>query len=695
MKHYAQTPESTFATPCALMDAPLFPPIASSPRGPSPRIDFADFSQSDVSIMSHVSNASRPESSAAAAGQGGTVGVGSVGVGSVRTGTGGAASAGAVSVQSLPHSPRAIFLPATASETSAAGDTGSVGSSTGASAVSSLRSLKKARRGAIYSLISDEDKYLAMLGYKNDGIVLNPVTFREDFCGACGVQHQNPNVLDLYPYCRNCQNCLRDHKHLRDRYTGVAQLEPLEILIATYGDTESPIGAIEITDVLNEVIMNFFGHDRLPFRDTQKFQEVFGGDPSPGKPKQMRIRYRMHGKHGYVALDVLPSNRIPSSVMLMCPSSRHLTILYAMFGHPKGRSSTGRMAYNVTENIQGLVDLNGGSYIHISPNTPLTRIFGDPCLGYTKDLCVEFDIGGRASVVTVAEMRGRLKTPLFIETSPVLSPLIFIESATYGISAQGKTEWMKHLNSLINRISYIEHRKAMKMQVKPSEARLIHKKQDLIAEREALKDCEPKCIDVTKKVQRIGEQQGGLVLKLDRKTFDPNFVFGNPLPGVKKLLEVAILCHGHDSESLTDSNEVTESGYPRNFIMGKQMKFMIPVQDDMSGHGIMQESLTFNTNNVLPLMRINRAMYGNPRDLKQLIDVTVECQNLVSGRFLKISTKQDLFKLFGDPCAGVPKYLRVEYVALGFKGSMRVRERDDLLVAALELGYPPAAEADV
>lgn len=32
----------------------------------------------------------------------------------------------------------------------------------------------------------------------------------------------------------------------------------------------------------------------------------------------------------------------------------------------------------------------------------------------------------------------------------------------------------------------------------------------------------------------------------------------------------------------------------------------------------MHESLTFNTNNVLPLMRINRAMYGNPRDLKQV-----------------------------------------------------------------------------
>lgn len=76
------------------------------------------------------------------------------------------------------------------------------------------------------------------------------------------------------------------------RYQGVAQLEPLEILIASYGDTVTPVGAIDITDQLNAVVMKFLGHDRLPFRDSQRFDSLFGGDPSPGKPKQMRIRYR-------------------------------------------------------------------------------------------------------------------------------------------------------------------------------------------------------------------------------------------------------------------------------------------------------------------------------------------------------------------------------------------------------------------
>ncbi len=46
--------------------------------------------------------------------------------------------------------------------------------------------------------------------------------------------------------------------------------------------------------------------------------------------------------------------------------------------------------YNqVSENMQGLVDLNGGSYVHLSANVPLSRIFGDPCEVMTKSIrCV-------------------------------------------------------------------------------------------------------------------------------------------------------------------------------------------------------------------------------------------------------------------------------------------------------------------
>jgi hypothetical protein len=50
---------------------------------------------------------------------------------------------------------------------------------------------------------------------------------------------------------------------------------------------------------------------------------------------------------------------------------RYLQISRATYGHPKGTSSTGRMSYDVTEIIQGYVDMHGGNYLNISALTPL------------------------------------------------------------------------------------------------------------------------------------------------------------------------------------------------------------------------------------------------------------------------------------------------------------------------------------
>jgi hypothetical protein len=56
---------------------------------------------------------------------------------------------------------------------------------------------------------------------------------REDYCGACGHRHANPRLLDLYSVCDNCLNCVRAPVHLRNRYIGIEQLSPLDIVFAT------------------------------------------------------------------------------------------------------------------------------------------------------------------------------------------------------------------------------------------------------------------------------------------------------------------------------------------------------------------------------------------------------------------------------------------------------------------------------
>lgn len=47
-------------------------------------------------------------------------------------------------------------------------------------------------------------------------------------------------------------------------------------------------------------------------------------------------------------------------------------------------------------------------------------------------------------------------------------------------------------------------------------------------ELEQLQEATPAFIDITNKVQRIVEMQGGLELIISKKDFDPNFTFGNP-----------------------------------------------------------------------------------------------------------------------------------------------------------------------
>jgi hypothetical protein len=42
----------------------------------------------------------------------------------------------------------------------------------------------------------------------------------------------------------------------------------------------------------------------------------------------------------------------------------------------------------------------------------------------------------------------------------------------------------------------------------------------------------PASFEITSKVQRMIEMQGGLELVIDKKDFDPNFTFGNPKPVV-------------------------------------------------------------------------------------------------------------------------------------------------------------------
>jgi len=140
---------------------------------------------------------------------------------------------------------------------------------------------------------------------------------------------------------------------------------------------------------------------------------------------------------------------------------------------------------------------------------------------------------------------------------------------------------------------------------------------------------------------------------------------------------------------------MTKSGHPRNFITNKSARIAIVCKDREDGKGYMNESLIFRTDLAAPVISISRATYGFLKDPRFVVDVTLEVQAQVVDRKLRIPTDMPLDKIFvKDPCPGIRKQLKVEYVTRGFIGAVRVREVNDGWISNVELGYPPVPLED-
>lgn len=103
----------------------------------------------------------------------------------------------------------------------------------------SLRSIKQVEELEEFEELTEEKRLRIMLGEVDT--TLSNIYMREDYCGACGIQHPNYRLLDTYPLCESCLNCLRDHSHLRNRYKPIPQVVPLEICFASYGECDKMI----------------------------------------------------------------------------------------------------------------------------------------------------------------------------------------------------------------------------------------------------------------------------------------------------------------------------------------------------------------------------------------------------------------------------------------------------------------------
>jgi hypothetical protein len=174
---------------------------------------------------------------------------------------------------------------------------------------------------------------------------------------------------------------------------------------------------------------------------------------------------------------------------------------------------------------------------------PLSRIFGDPCPGYPKDLRIQYEVGGRSANETYDTINGFLRRRVFLESSPTVQPLIFVTSAYYGVTPTGRRDHLHNLDKKMRIITQIEHRIAEGMVVRPMDLLYLKNKDKIVAEKKIFQNLECKFVDVTTKMQTICDG-GGFKLFLDKKKFDPNYLFGNPSENNYKLLEMNLECQG-------------------------------------------------------------------------------------------------------------------------------------------------------
>lgn len=603
--------------------------------------------------------------------------------------------------------------------------------------------------------MTKEDKLRAMLGHKLQSGASNPIFWREDYCGACGFQHRNPTCLDTYPTCEKCQNTLRPASNLSKRYAKLQPLSPLEILFASYGDVITEKGAVDVTLKCRDIMAKKGQDDRFAFGANSNLYAVFGFDPSIDKPKQLRVRYRMGGVFGTIVIGTSANSRMTSTTAVVLTSrsssavsssplgvksSRMVIIKRADFGHPKGVSSTGRMSFDVTEIIQGLLDLGGGSHFVLTSTEQMGPLFGDPCPGYPKELRVEFEILGRSYTEIRTENYGHVSRGLFVESSPIISPTVFVVSAWYGMTSVGRNERLLKINQILTKIEKTGKKMDKGEIVSKSDQMMMGMKRTFLKEKIKLRNSPLRSIDISDKIQNFFGKNGGMSLFLDRNIFDPDRHFGNPYTdphthhlgsiasssvtssadlnesgyynlnsiasdslitqdgGTMKLLCVSLLSQGHDSERLTSSVETTSAGDPLNFISGSNARFLITVMDKGDGIYRLTEDLSFYADTVTPIINIKKASYGKLDNMSQLLDVTSELQMMVKNRALNFKTEFNLNDIFStDPCPGQQKQLKVNYNVLGFQGRLRVKCDLDsnCLLGTLELGYIPVNPPDI
>lgn len=517
-------------------------------------------------------------------------------------------------------------------------------------------------------------------------------------CPNCGNAHLNPVLILCYRVCHHCTYVLRE---LNDVEVTPDPSHELEILAAAYGHPAQANLAVDVTEAVSSLVERG-PNERLCILAECNLYRVFGVDPCPQQRKALKIRYLLRGHRGEVlAYESDRPFHLEKDLYLLASRTLPLiSIVRATWGHPRGVVK-GRGAFDVKEALQYRIDSTNGRYCAITQREDLAELFGNPCQGRSKHLVLEYEIAGKAGELYEYEVGGHLAKDISLDAAPSMAPQIIVERATYGWTEALLAEKTKDLQRQLFDIQATQRRRAMGLTLSADDVRRLRRAPAIQKTLDDLKSASLGHKDVTALLQRRVEHAGGHALYLcgeigrvpdwaraallGRQSYginldvpdDLNEMFGNPLPGQQKLLKVAYAILGHDADKGTEASETTTGGFESNFIKHTRGCLTATIDDDAEGRGLLAETLFAGVSTTLPSIEVCSALYGHAADPNQVWDVTARVKAIVDrygGRCIYISSHECLDDLFGDPCRGTRKKLRIRYYVRGFRGRCRIDE---------------------
>ena len=120
--------------------------------------------------------------------------------------------------------------------------------------------------------------------------------------------------------------------------------------------------------------------------------------------------------------------------------------------------------------------------------------------------------------------------PVELRPVPIISPLILINKATYGITEKGKQKKMEEIERELYVINRIFERKQNGLPIKETDLLELKKVKGMKEWYSYWDEAEEEYLDVTLPLQRLIEESGGQFLELEPDEIDLIALFGDILP---------------------------------------------------------------------------------------------------------------------------------------------------------------------